>query len=162
MDSTQNWRALFENWPDEIERQGTVVTKLGEATPFVNFLMAGHLVLLERTGPDAHGARKAVMAFEEIALMRLNSPLPLDEFKSMGFKTPEDSRKLSARARSAGRPGARPASGTTRPASGTTRPDSTTTRAPAGSEAGKPIARPAPLPPATGPSSSPNTASHDS
>lgn len=88
MDSTESWRTLFENWPDAIERKGTMVSKFGEVVPFVNFLISGSLVLLERSMPDTSGSRKAIMAYESIAVVKLNSAAPLPKFQTMGFQQP--------------------------------------------------------------------------
>ncbi len=57
--ATEHWQALFENWPDVIKRHGAVVTKQGEAVPFVNFLISFGLLLIERDGPDANGRARS-------------------------------------------------------------------------------------------------------
>lgn len=88
MDSAESWRSLFENWPDAIERQGTVISKQGEVVPFVNFLLSGGLLLLERNMPDTMGARKAVMGYDGIAVVKLNSAAPIAKFQAMGFQQP--------------------------------------------------------------------------
>lgn len=88
MESAESWRSLFENWPEAIERNGTVISKFGETVPFVNFLLSGGLVLLERAMPDTLGARKAVMGYDTIAVVKLNSAAPLAKFQAMGFQQP--------------------------------------------------------------------------
>lgn len=85
MDSTQSYRALFENWPESIERNGIVISKKGETVPFVNFMLAPGLLLLERSGPDASGARKVIIAYEEMAIVKITSPAPLPDFEPLGF-----------------------------------------------------------------------------
>lgn len=88
MESTQNWRSIFERWPEGIEKKGTLVTKFGESVPFCGFMLSEGLVLLERNAPDPNGARKAVVGLDAISVVKLNSPLPMPEFQPMGFRLP--------------------------------------------------------------------------
>ena len=80
------WQSLFENWPDIIKRQGAVVTKRGEAIPFVDFLVSCGLLLIERDGPDASGARKVIVAYDTIAMIKLSATGALSQFQTMGFQ----------------------------------------------------------------------------
>ncbi|MFK7736985.1 MAG: hypothetical protein AB8B50_13200 [Pirellulaceae bacterium] len=86
MESSQNWCAIFKNWPEGIDKNGTLVTKFGESVPFCSFMLAEGLVLLERNTPDPAGARKAVVGLDSIAVVKINSPLPMPEFQPMGFQ----------------------------------------------------------------------------
>ena len=86
MESVECWQLLFENWPDVIQRRGSVVTKLGEAIPFVNFLVSGGLLLIERDGPDANGTRKIIVGYDSIAMVKLSSAGELSQFQVMGFQ----------------------------------------------------------------------------
>ncbi len=88
MDSVEAWRSLFENWPEQIDREGMVISKQGEVVVFEDFLVSAGMVLLQRNAPDASGARKAFLAFHEIAMVKLPSTKPLDEFQQMGFRPP--------------------------------------------------------------------------
>lgn len=88
MDSSESWRSLFENWPDAIERQGTIISKQGASIPFINFLISGGLLLLDRGRPDAEGARKVIVAYDSIALIKLSTTSELSIFQSMGFQPP--------------------------------------------------------------------------
>ena len=88
MDSAQAWHDLFENWPENIERRGMTLTKQGEVVSFENFLISDGLLLLERSAPDASGARKAFVAYDAIALVKMPTTLPIDEFEHMGFHKP--------------------------------------------------------------------------
>ncbi len=88
MQTAEFWKSLFENWPDAIERQGIVLSKNGETTPFINFMISGGLLLLERSGPDAGGARKVVISYEAIELVKLSTATELSKFQSMGFRPP--------------------------------------------------------------------------
>ena len=86
IDNTEIWQNLFENWPEVIKRQGAIVTKQGEAVPFVDFLISFGLLLIERDGPDASGTRKIIVPYEEIAMVRLKAGGALSQFQTMGFQ----------------------------------------------------------------------------
>ncbi len=88
MVSPEAWRSLFENWPESIEREGIVVTIHGESIPFVNYLISGGIVLLERDKPDTLGARKVMIVYEAIAAVKITSPMELARFQVMGFQPP--------------------------------------------------------------------------
>ena len=80
------WRNLFENWPEIIPKKGQVVTTHGESIPFVNYLLSGGLLLIERDGPDATGMRKVVISYEEISMIKLAHPGEIAQFQPMGFQ----------------------------------------------------------------------------
>lgn len=84
--TTEHWQSLFENWPDVIQRKGSVVNQQGEAVPFTNFMISFGLLLLERDGPDANGARKIIMAYDSIAMVKLSAVAEMSLFQSMGFQ----------------------------------------------------------------------------
>lgn len=84
--TTEQWQSLFENWPDVIPRKGSVVTKQGEAVPFVDFLVSFGLLLIERDGPDANGTRKIIIAYDAISMVKLSSAAEMSLFQSMGFQ----------------------------------------------------------------------------
>ena len=86
METAQYWQALFEKWPEVIKRQGAVVTREGEAVPFVNFLISGGLLLLERDGPDANGARRVIIAYDAIGMVKLSTTAEMSLFQAMGFQ----------------------------------------------------------------------------
>lgn len=86
LDATEQWQSLFENWPDVIQRKGSVVTRQGEAIPFINFLISFGLLLIERDGPDANGARKIIVSYDSIAMVKLATTGDLAIFQSMGFQ----------------------------------------------------------------------------
>lgn len=88
MESVEYWQALFESWPDAIQRKGSVVTKQGESIPFINFLISGGLLLIERDGPDASGARKFIVSYESIAIIKLTTAAEMSQFQVMGFQPP--------------------------------------------------------------------------
>ncbi len=86
MDSADSWRQLFCEWPESLPRQGIIVTTYTETIPFVNFLIAGGVLLAERDRPDGSGARKVMIAFGAIAAVKFTSPMDLDQYKVMGFE----------------------------------------------------------------------------
>ena len=88
MDRAEAWRSLFENWPAAMPRQGLVVTDYQETIPFVNFLVSGGILLLERDTPDTSGARKVMLAWGAISAVKSPSPIELARFQVMGFQPP--------------------------------------------------------------------------
>lgn len=83
---SMNWQTLFENWPEEIPRNGIVVNTLNEPMPFKGFMLAGEMVLLERSNPDQLGARYIVMKYESMELVKIVHPLNTAAFLPIGFK----------------------------------------------------------------------------
>ncbi len=88
MDCAESWRALFENWPESIPREGLLVTNYQETIPFKAFLISGGIILLDRDQPDSHGARKAMVAYEAISAVKITNPMELGRFQAMGFQAP--------------------------------------------------------------------------
>ncbi len=88
METAESWRSLFENWPESIPRQGLLVTNFGEQIPFVNFLISGGIVLVERDKPDSQGARKVLVAYDAISAVKITNPMELARFQVMGFQAP--------------------------------------------------------------------------
>jgi len=88
MDKTETWRSLFENWPENIPRSGVVVTSFQESIPFINFLISGGILLLDRDKPDSLGARKVMIAYEAIDAVKLTDTMELSRFQVMGFQAP--------------------------------------------------------------------------
>jgi hypothetical protein len=86
--ATEHWQSLFENWPDAIERRGSIVTNHGEAIPFAGFLISFGLLLIERDGPDANGTRKIIISYEAISMVKLKSASEMSRFQAMGFQPP--------------------------------------------------------------------------
>ena len=88
MEAGEAWRNLFENWPESIPRQGVVVTTFGESINFINFLISGGLLLVERDKPDSVGARKVVLSYDSLSAVKLASTMELARFQVMGFQAP--------------------------------------------------------------------------
>jgi hypothetical protein len=88
MDATDSWRTLFENWPESIPREGLIVTSFQETIPFVNFLVSGGILLVERDKPDSYGARKVFVPYTDLSALKITSPMELARFQVMGFQAP--------------------------------------------------------------------------
>ena len=88
MNSGEYWRALFENWPSSVPRRGLLITTFGDSIPFVNYLISGGIVLLERDKPDTTGARKVMVAYEAIAALKITDVVELANFQALGFQPP--------------------------------------------------------------------------
>jgi hypothetical protein len=89
MDMTADaWRMMFENWPSSIDRKGMILTKQNENIPFMDFLISNSLLLVDRGTPDAHGARKVVLALDQLAAIKLAGTQPITDFQGMGFQAP--------------------------------------------------------------------------
>lgn len=88
MNASESWRALFENWPGAMPREGLLVTTFQEQIPFRDFLISGGILLVERDKPDSAGARKVMVAYEAISAVKLTTPMELARFQVMGFQAP--------------------------------------------------------------------------
>lgn len=88
MEATETWRALFENWPESVPRDGLLVTNFQEQIPFVNFMISGGILLVERDKPDSYGARKVMIAYDAITAIKFTNTLELAHFQVMGFQAP--------------------------------------------------------------------------
>ena len=84
--AADGWRNLFEHWPNAIPRQGLVITTFQESIPFINFMVSGNLLLVERDKPDSVGARKVLISYEAISAVKLTTPMELARFQVMGFQ----------------------------------------------------------------------------
>jgi len=86
--SADTWRNLFQHWPASVPKQATLVTNFGEQITFVNFLVSGTAVLVERDKPDTIGARKVVIDFAAISALKINDPADLARYQVLGFQAP--------------------------------------------------------------------------
>lgn len=86
MDASEHWRNLFENWPESLPKEGLLVTSFGESIPFVNFMISGGILLVERDRPDSSNARKVMIAYSAITALKSTSPMELARFQVMGFQ----------------------------------------------------------------------------
>lgn len=88
METSEAWRALFENWPEAIPRQGLLVTSYQETIPFAGFMISGAILLLDRDKPDSLGARKVLLSYDQISAVKLTTTLDIGAFQVMGFQPP--------------------------------------------------------------------------
>ena len=79
-------RRIFAEWPVSIPRMGLVVTKFGESIPFASYMLSGELLLIERKTPDAQGARRVIISFEEINAIKILDAVEMARFTAMGFQ----------------------------------------------------------------------------
>ena len=88
MNTGEYWRAMFENWPAKVPRRGLVITTFNESIAFVNYMMSGGILLLERDRPDTLGARKVMIAYDAIAAVKITDVVELATFQALGFQPP--------------------------------------------------------------------------
>lgn len=83
--STEIWREMFTNWPAVLPRRGLIVSTLNETVPFKSFFLKNDTLLLERTNPDAVGARFIILAFDAIHMLKLTDPLKESVLNDAGY-----------------------------------------------------------------------------
>ena len=86
MNDSAVWAQLFQKWPVKLPQRGVVVTTFAEQIPFCGFLRTADAVLLERATPDAVGARKVILAFSQIASVKITDPIGGEVFGEAGFQ----------------------------------------------------------------------------
>ena len=86
MDCSDAWRGYFEQWPADVRRRGVLVTLFGEQVPFADFKTHPVLLLLERAAPDTAGARMVIVAYEQVAAVKITDPLTSAVTETLGFK----------------------------------------------------------------------------
>jgi hypothetical protein len=79
------WQRQFQNWPKDVPPRGIVVTSFDEQVPFDGFLTNDTMVLLERKTPDNAGARKVLLAYENIVAVKFVDVIRSKAFESAGF-----------------------------------------------------------------------------
>lgn len=80
-----SWRAFFQAWPKELSQNGVLVTTFGEQIPYEAFMPGEAMVVVSRKTPDTVGARKAVIAYEFVAAVKIVDVVDGTPFESMGF-----------------------------------------------------------------------------
>lgn len=86
MQSAEYWQSLFESWPDHFPAEGIIVTKFQESVPFAGFMIGEGLIVLDRDKPDSSGARKVILAYSEIAALKVTATFDLARFQELGFR----------------------------------------------------------------------------
>ena len=84
MQSEDDWRSFFEQWPADLPRQGMIVTAQ-ESFGFSDFLLSRGTLLFERDRPDALGSRKVLLPYRYILSLKLSDPGPIDRYQTLGF-----------------------------------------------------------------------------
>jgi hypothetical protein len=87
-DAGEIWRHCFAQWPAEMERRGVLVTSFGEQIPFESFAVSPDLLLIERRTPDTIGARTVLIAYQNIAAVKVVDVVKVKAFASLGFVPP--------------------------------------------------------------------------
>lgn len=84
MQTNDDWRAIFEQWPDDLPRLGVLTTEQ-ESFGFCDFLLSRGLLLVERERPDATGSRKVMLPYSSILALKLADPGPISRYQALGF-----------------------------------------------------------------------------
>ncbi|MGI9454948.1 MAG: hypothetical protein ACR2NU_00205 [Aeoliella sp.] len=80
------WHDFFALWPTAFRRKGIVVPQGGgEVIPFVDFVMSGDVLVVERPTPDSSGARRVVVPFQTIEQVKYTEPLKTEQFLKEGY-----------------------------------------------------------------------------
>ena len=85
MEGPSPWKHCFENWPKDLPCRGVLVTRFQEQIPFDAFLASETMLLVERKTPDTIGARKVLLAFEEISAIKFVDVVRGKLFEPLGF-----------------------------------------------------------------------------
>lgn len=81
-----DFHRILAEWPVSIERKGIMITSFGESIPFVEYMLSGNLVLLDRGVPDTAGARRVIVAVESIVGIKIVDAVEMARFTAMGFQ----------------------------------------------------------------------------
>ncbi len=85
MAEQSQWQQIFLRWPESIPRRGMVVTTLNETIPFKGFMTSDTQLLLDRTNPDALGARFILLEYPTVSLLKYSDPLKAANFAELGL-----------------------------------------------------------------------------
>jgi hypothetical protein len=86
--AADTWRNVFQHWPGSVPKQGILVTNFGEQITFVNFLVSGTAVLIEKDKPDTVGARKVIVDYGAISALKIADPSDIARYQVLGFQPP--------------------------------------------------------------------------
>ena len=79
------WKTCFTSWPEKMGRRGILVTVLNDEIPFSNFWTSDGMLLLERSIPDTSGARKVLVPYSQVSIIKLTEVIKPQALKSLGF-----------------------------------------------------------------------------
>ena len=80
-----DFHRILSEWPVSIPRKGIIITSFGESIPFVEYMLSGNLVLVDRGVPDTAGARRVMIAIDSIVGIKITDPVEMARFTVMGF-----------------------------------------------------------------------------
>ncbi|RLS57389.1 MAG: hypothetical protein DWH91_04530 [Planctomycetota bacterium] len=86
MGSGDNWKELFENWPEGMPRQGILITSFQETVPFMDFRISEGILLLQRERPDTLNARKMMVSYESISALKFTDVDDISIYGELGFR----------------------------------------------------------------------------
>jgi hypothetical protein len=69
-----------------MERRGVLVATNGEQIAFDGFAVSERLLMLERRAPDAVGARRIMIPYENILAVKLVDVIKSKAFQALGFE----------------------------------------------------------------------------
>ena len=80
------WKKFFLGWPADMPRRGILVTSFGDQIPFAGFMTSEAFLLVERTTPDALGARSVVLAYDHVVALKITEVLKSKSLRAIGFE----------------------------------------------------------------------------
>lgn len=86
MDPQATWQKYFSAWPEDLPRRGVLVTSFAEQIPFQGFLTSDAMVLLERSAPDALGARFVMIPYHGIQALKIVDVAKPKALAALGFE----------------------------------------------------------------------------
>ena len=86
MDTFEQWKTWFCDWPDKLPRQGVVVTMQGDQIPFSGFLAGETMLLLQRTSPDSMGTRQVLLPYQRIDFLKITDVVDAKIYAKIGFQ----------------------------------------------------------------------------
>ena len=91
MENAQQWKQLLNNWPRDMPRRGVLITSYDEQIVFSDFLLGEDMVLVERNSPDAMGARKVILPYQNILALKIIDVVRSKTIRKFGFVGAGDS-----------------------------------------------------------------------
>jgi hypothetical protein len=82
------WIQVLKRWPQEIPREGIIVTSFGESIEFISYMLLGTVLLLERSKPDMQNARRVMVQLGDVAMIKVTNPIDIERFTTFGFQVP--------------------------------------------------------------------------
>jgi len=80
------WKSCFSTWPDNLAKQGILVTSFDEQIPFAGFLTSDTFLLVDRKTPDSLGARTVILPYGNITGLKLTDVVDQKVFRAVGFE----------------------------------------------------------------------------